>query len=85
MNFMNKNVLITGGTTGIGLATAKEFIKSGANVWITGRNRENLENASKEINSLNLKTIVADAANLSDLSLLEKAFAESANKLDTLF
>ena len=85
MNFTNKNVLITGGTTGIGLATAKEFIKSGANVWITGRNRENLENASKEINSLNLKSIAADTANLSDLSLLEKAFAESGNKLDTLF
>ena len=85
MNFTNKNVLITGGTTGIGLATAKEFIKSGANVWITGRNSENLKNAADEINNPNLKTIVADTANLSDLSLLEKAFAESGNKLDTLF
>lgn len=85
MNFINKNVLITGGTTGIGLATAKEFIKSGANVWITGRNSENLKNAAAEIDSSKLKTIVADTANLSDLSLLEKAFAEGGNKLDVLF
>nr|WP_294781635.1 SDR family oxidoreductase [uncultured Flavobacterium sp.] len=85
MNFTNKNVLITGGTTGIGLATAKEFIKAGANVWITGRNSENLKNAADEINNPNLKTIVADTANLSDLALLEKTFAESGNKLDTLF
>jgi len=85
MNFINKNVLITGGTTGIGLATAKEFIKSDANVWITGRNSENLKNAAAEIDSSKLKTIVADTANLSDLSLLEKAFAEGGNKLDVLF
>lgn len=85
MDFTNKNVLITGGTTGIGLATAKEFIKSGATVWITGRNNENLESAAAEINSSKLKTIVSDTANLSDLSLLEKAFAESGNKLDVLF
>ncbi|MBE8724481.1 SDR family oxidoreductase [Flavobacterium hungaricum] len=85
MNFTNKNVLITGGTTGIGLAAAKEFIKSGANVWITGRNSENLKNAADEIKNPNLKTIVADTANLSDLSLLEKAFAASGSKLDVLF
>jgi NAD(P)-dependent dehydrogenase (short-subunit alcohol dehydrogenase family) len=85
MDFTNKNVLITGGTTGIGLATAKEFIKAGANVWITGRNSENLEKATNEINSQKLKTIVSDTANLSDLSLLEKAFAENNAPLDVLF
>jgi NAD(P)-dependent dehydrogenase (short-subunit alcohol dehydrogenase family) len=85
MDFTNKNVLITGGTTGIGLATAKEFIKAGANVWITGRNSENLEKAVNEINSSKLKTIVSDTANLSDLSLLEKAFAENNAPLDVLF
>lgn len=85
MDFTNKNVLITGGTTGIGLATAKEFIKAGASVWITGRNTENLEKASIEINNSKLKTIVSDTANLADLSLLEKAFAASGNKLDVLF
>jgi NAD(P)-dependent dehydrogenase (short-subunit alcohol dehydrogenase family) len=85
MDFTNKNVLITGGTTGIGLATAKEFIKAGANVWITGRNSENLEKAANEINSSKLKTIISDTANLSDLSLLEKAFAENNAPLDVLF
>ena len=40
MDFTNKNVIINGGTTGIGLATAKAFINAGANVWITGRNAD---------------------------------------------
>ncbi|WP_289659160.1 SDR family oxidoreductase [Flavobacterium panacagri] len=85
MNFTNKNVLITGGTTGIGLATAKEFIKAGANVWITGRNTENLEKASAEINSSQLKTIISDTSNLADLPILEKAFTENGTQLDVLF
>ena len=85
MNFTNKNVLIAGGTTGIGLATAKEFIKAGANVWITGRNTTNLEKAATEIGSSKLKTIVADTANLYDLTLLEKTFSEGNTKIDVLF
>lgn len=85
MNFTNKNVLIAGGTTGIGLATAKEFIKAGANVWITGRNNANLEKAATEIGSSQLKTIVADTANLSDLTLLEKTFTEGNTKIDVLY
>jgi NAD(P)-dependent dehydrogenase (short-subunit alcohol dehydrogenase family) len=85
MNFTNKNVVITGGTTGIGLATAKAFINAGANVWITGRNAENLQKAAEEINSPNLKTVVSDTSKLADISILEKAVAESGNKLDVLF
>ncbi|KMQ68614.1 short-chain dehydrogenase [Chryseobacterium sp. FH2] len=85
MNFTDKNVLITGGTTGIGLATAKAFITAGADVWITGRNAENLEKATSEISSSKLKTIVSDTSKLEEISILENAIAESGNKLDVLF
>lgn len=85
MNFTNKNVIIIGGTSGIGFATAKEFIAAGANVWITGRNALNLEKAAIEINSPKLKTVVSDTSKLAEISLLEKAFAENNSKLDVLF
>lgn len=85
MNFTNKNVVITGGSTGIGLATAKAFINAGASVWITGRNVDNLQKAEKEINSQKLKTVVSDTSNLAEITLLEKAIAESGSKLDVLF
>lgn len=85
MDFTNKNVIITGGTSGIGLATAKAFINAGAKVWITGRNSGNLQKASAEINSPNLFTVVSDTSKLEDISILEKAVAEIGNKLDVLF
>ncbi|WP_421939864.1 SDR family oxidoreductase [Pedobacter sp.] len=85
MDFNNKNVVITGGTTGIGLATAKAFVSAGANVWITGRNAVNLEKASAEINDPRLQTIISDTSKISEISILEKAVAESGNKLDVLF
>ena len=85
MDFTNKNVIITGGTTGIGLATAKAFINAGANVWITGRNADNLKQASREIDSPKLTTVVSDTSKLAEISVLEQAFAESGNKLDVLF
>jgi NAD(P)-dependent dehydrogenase (short-subunit alcohol dehydrogenase family) len=85
MNFINKNVVITGGTTGIGLATAKAFINAGANVWITGRSAGNLQKATNEINCPKLKTVVSDTSKLADISILEKAIAESGEKLDVLF
>ena len=47
--FKDKNVLITGGSTGIGLAVAKEFGKHGANLFLVARNPERLKNAQKEI------------------------------------
>jgi NAD(P)-dependent dehydrogenase (short-subunit alcohol dehydrogenase family) len=45
----NKTALITGGNSGIGLATAKLFVAEGAKVVITGRNKETLEAAAKEL------------------------------------
>jgi len=85
MDFTGRNVVITGGTTGIGLATAKAFINAGANVWITGRKVENLEKAAKEINSAKLKTVVSDTSRLADISILERAVAASGEKIDVLF
>ena len=85
MDFKNKNVVISGGTTGIGLATAKAFINAGANVWITGRNASNLQKATEEIGSSKLFTVVSDTSKLDDISILEKAIADSGNKLDVLF
>ena len=85
MNFTSKNVVITGGTTGIGLATAKAFINAGANVWITGRNTENLQKAAGEINNPNLKTVLSDTSKLADISILEEAVANSGSALDVLF
>lgn len=85
MDFKNKNIMITGGTTGIGLATAKAFIKAGATVWITGRKAANLKKAAAEIGSPNLKTVVSDTANLHGIADLEKAVAESGSKVDVLF
>jgi NAD(P)-dependent dehydrogenase (short-subunit alcohol dehydrogenase family) len=84
MNFKSKNVVITGGTTGIGLATAKAFINAGANVWITGRNADNLKKASDEINSPNLKTVISDTSKLTDIAVLEKAIADNGAPLDVL-
>ena len=85
MDFTNKNVIITGGTTGIGLATAKAFISAGASVWITGRNADNLQQASTEIQSPKLTTVVSDTSKLADIAVLEQTFAESGKKLDVLF
>ena len=85
MNFTNKNVVITGGTTGIGLATAKAFINAGANVWITGRNAANLQKAAEEINDTKLATVVSDTSKIEEISILETAVAEAGNKVDVLF
>jgi NAD(P)-dependent dehydrogenase (short-subunit alcohol dehydrogenase family) len=85
MSFISKNVVITGGTTGIGLATAQAFINAGANVLITGRNAENLKKAADEINSPKLKTVVADTSKMEDIATLEKAITKNGGKLDVLF
>lgn len=85
MNFKDKNVVITGGTTGIGFATAKAFINSEANVLITGRNIQNLKKAADIINNSKLKTVVSDTSNLNGIKALEKMINESDNKIDVLF
>ncbi|MBW8244892.1 SDR family oxidoreductase [Muricauda oceani] len=85
MNFENKNVVITGGSTGIGFATAKAFIANGAKVFITGRSVENLERAAAKINNSNLKTVVSDTSNFAGIDELVKAVADSGSSIDVLF
>ncbi|HEV7379580.1 MAG TPA: SDR family oxidoreductase [Dyadobacter sp.] len=85
MNFSNKNVVITGGSTGIGFATAKAFISAGANVWITSRTEANLQKAAAEIDSPRLKTVVSDTSDMEGIAVLERTIALSGSKLDVLF
>ena len=84
MRLANKTALITGGNSGIGLATAKLFVAEGAKVAITGRDQARLEAAAKELGP-NALAIVADAT---DVAATEKAVAravEKFGKLDILF
>ena len=64
-----KVALVTGGNSGIGLATAKRFVAEGAHVFITGRRPAELEAAEKEVGS-NVTSIQGDVAKLADLDRL---------------
>jgi len=85
MNFKDKNVVITGGTTGIGFATAAAFIDAGANVWITGRKEDNLQAAARQIDNPRLTTVLSDTSNFDGIAALEKLVTENNIKIDVLF
>jgi NAD(P)-dependent dehydrogenase (short-subunit alcohol dehydrogenase family) len=78
-----KAAVITGGTTGIGLATAKLFVKEGAYVFITGRRQKELDEAVKEIGS-NVTGVQGDVAKLTDLDRLYES-VKAKGKLDIIF
>jgi NAD(P)-dependent dehydrogenase (short-subunit alcohol dehydrogenase family) len=79
-----KVALITGGTEGIGLATAKLFVEEGAYVFITGRRQQQLDEAVKEIGS-NVSGIQGDVANLADLDRLYEAVSKVKGTIDIVF
>lgn len=79
-----KVALITGGNSGIGLATAKTFISEGAKVVITGRREEALDQAAKEIGG-GVKTILADAADISKTKTVIEETVAAFGKIDILF
>lgn len=79
-----KIALITGGSSVIGLETAKLFAKEGAFVFITGRRQAELEKAVAAIGS-NAKGIRGDIANLGDLDRLFEEIKEDKGRLDILF
>jgi NAD(P)-dependent dehydrogenase (short-subunit alcohol dehydrogenase family) len=79
-----KVALVTGGSTGIGLATAKRFVHEGAYVFITGRRQNELDAATKEIGE-NVTAIRADSSSLIDLDKVYAAIGSSQGRLDVLF
>ena len=79
-----KTAVITGGTTGIGLATAKRFVEEGAYVFITGRRQAELETAVKEIGD-NVTGVQGDVSKAEDLDRLYTAVADSGRRLDVVF
>ena len=79
-----KIALITGGNSGIGLATAKQFVKEGAYVFITGRRDPELASAVKEIGR-NVTSVQGDASNLGDLDRLFAQIKREKGKLDIVF
>jgi len=78
-----KIALITGGNSGIGLATAKRFVTEGAYVFITGRRDRELA-AVKEVGK-NLTGVQGDVSNLSDLDRLFAQIKREKGKLDVVF
>ena len=80
----NKTAVITGATTGIGFATAKQFIDEGARVIITGRNQERLIKAEASLGN-NAIAVQADVLNLKDLDILADKVKQEFGNLDILF
>lgn len=79
-----KTAVITGGTTGIGLATAKRFVEEGAYVFITGRRQAELEIAVKELGD-NAIGVQGDVSKEEDLDRLYAAVADSGRRIDVVF
>ncbi|CAN7456205.1 SDR family oxidoreductase [Rhizobacter sp. LjRoot28] len=80
----DKIALVTGGTSGIGLATAKRFVAEGAHVFITGRRQAQLDAAVSEIGS-NVTGVRSDVSDLADLDRLYDTIRTEKGRLDVLF
>jgi len=79
-----KIALITGGTSGIGLATAKRFVNEGADVFVTGRRGQELEAAVKEIGK-GVTGVQGDVSKRADLDRLFAQIESEKGRLDVLF
>jgi len=79
-----KVALITGGASGIGLATARRFLAEGAVVYISGRRQEALDRATGELGA-NARAIQADASDLADLDRLYAAIEAESGRVDVVF
>jgi NAD(P)-dependent dehydrogenase (short-subunit alcohol dehydrogenase family) len=79
-----KVAVITGGSSGIGIAAAKRFVAEGAYVFITGRRQAELDKAVAEIGK-NVTAVQGDVSNLDDLDRLYKTVAAQKGKIDVVF
>jgi NAD(P)-dependent dehydrogenase (short-subunit alcohol dehydrogenase family) len=85
---MQKTILITGSTDGIGIETAKMLTSQGHNVLLHGRNPAKLEDTKKDLSALEgggyIESYVADLARMADVETLAKALTDKHSKLDVL-
>src|SRR5262245_9884364 len=79
-----KIALVTGASSGIGLATAKEFVNEGAYVFITGRREAELAEAVRAVGR-NVTAVRGDVSNLADLDRLFARIKQEKSKLDIVF
>src|SRR6266542_1526446 len=79
-----KIAVITGGNSGIGLATAKEFKEQGAHVVITGRDQQTLDEAKREIGG-DVLAVRSDTSSLTEIDKLFAAIKEKFGHIDVLF
>ena len=80
-----KVAVITGGSSGIGLATAQRFVEEGAYVFITGRRQGELDGAVRQIGKNNVTGVQGDVSNLADLDRLYATVKEQKGHIDILF
>jgi len=82
--FTNKIVVITGGTSGIGLAAARQFIKEGATVVVIGRSPQSVGDAQKEIGASGV-AIAADVTKSAELDAVFQTVREKYGRIDVLY
>ena len=82
--FHDKVVVVTGGTSGIGLATAKAFVAEGASVFVTGRRQETLDAALEQIGG-QVTGVQGDMSKLADIDRLYDAVREQHSQIDVVF
>ena len=84
MKLENRVAVITGGSSGIGQATARRFVAEGAHVFITGRRQSELDQAKTQLGD-NVTAVQGDVSNLDDLDRLYRTVASRKGVVDVLF